>query len=474
MSKPFTIVRMYRQLLGDCFLIMSGTDAERAHILVDCGVLQGTPGDALRMRTIVEDVYRTCKGKLDLVIVTHEHWDHISGFKHAHALFEEHGFTELWMAWTEDPEDRDGRALQDRFQAAHTKMAALAAASGLTRLGLFGFSGPLGAAGRTAPRTSREIYDRLRSWAKQVRYLAPGMMVDAPGGLKAYVLGPPRDEKLLYKALPSKGEAQETYLAADGNAEQQAEIQSQSPFPPRHHWKSYWELEKSGASSGSEAWVRDHYFGASGSDDESLRRIDDGYAMELNRLAIRMDNKTNNSSLVIAFALPDETTMVFAADAQVGNWLSWGSVEFKEGTGAADAHDLLARARLYKVGHHGSHNATLKKDGLERMLRPDLSAMIPTDAAFALKQGKGWLMPNPRVDAALKEHTRGRILRGDWTVADTLEKMEEAERAPFKKRVHEHPEGLYVDLLVSGEWPRSRSPSPPAAPQENAAATPTT
>ena len=40
--------------------------------------------------------------------------------------------------------------------------------------------------------------------------------------------------------------------------------------------------------------------------------------------------------------------------------------------------DLLARAVFYKVGHHGSHNATLLQ-AFEKMNHPDLTALIPVD-----------------------------------------------------------------------------------------------
>ena len=48
--------------------------------------------------------------------------------------------------------------------------------------------------------------------------------------------------------------------------------------------------------------------------------------------------------------------LLFAADAQTGNWLSWSAVKFKDG---AKLDDLLKRTVFYKVGHHASHNATL-------------------------------------------------------------------------------------------------------------------
>src|SRR5688500_18148958 len=80
MSVNSVIVRMYRKLLGDCFLIIVEDDGKYSKTLVDCGILQGTPGGDDWMRKVVDNVYRSFGPKLDLVVVTHEHWDHISGF----------------------------------------------------------------------------------------------------------------------------------------------------------------------------------------------------------------------------------------------------------------------------------------------------------------------------------------------------------------------------------------------------------
>jgi hypothetical protein len=472
MSANSVIVRMYRKLLGDCFLIIVENDGKYSKTLIDCGILQGTPGADERMCSVVDNVYQ-CFGKdLDLVVVTHEHWDHISGFQHASRKFAKQRFKNLWMAWTEDPTDADGQALQERFSKAHVKLAALATVTGRPlraegdTVGLMGFSGPLAAAAKPSKRTgavtgvdrpkrgSAAIYYDLRQWTKGApKYLSPGMIEALPGDLKTYILAPPRNQKLLFKALPSGGEAKETYLGASASNEELKEAQSQSPFSPSYRWKSYSEIKSAKRkASDEEIWLRDRYFGTAETvdeDDDFDRRIDDRYDMEFNRLAIRMDSNTNNSSLVLAIELPDGSTMIFAADAQVGNWLSWGGVEFKEGRAGREkvtkGHDLLGRARIYKVGHHGSHNATLKKEGLELMVREDLIALISTDAKFALQQGKGWLMPNPNVSAALNKHAPGRVIRGD--------KLTSKDQAALTKFVREGPDELYVDVLAYGEWP---------------------
>ncbi|MET0179108.1 MAG: MBL fold metallo-hydrolase, partial [Novosphingobium sp.] len=99
---------MYCKLLGDCFLItVTPIEGPRAHILIDCGVLQGTPGGGERMKAVAADIAATCRDDgrdtLDLAVVTHEHWDHVSGFRFADEIFAELGFDQLWLAWTEDP-----------------------------------------------------------------------------------------------------------------------------------------------------------------------------------------------------------------------------------------------------------------------------------------------------------------------------------------------------------------------------------
>jgi hypothetical protein len=169
------------------------------------------------------------------------------------------------------------------------------------------------------------------------------------------------------------------------------------------------------------AFLQKRYFGTPDMPPATLasmtrRRIDTDWLAPASALALKLDSDTNNTSLVLAFELPDGTVMLFAADAQVGNWESWHDQTYgvdEEGTGIT-AENLLNRTRLYKVGHHGSHNATLKDRGLAMMIHDELVVMIPTDEEFGKRQGSsGWQMPNPRVRTALRERSKGRILRND-------------------------------------------------------------
>jgi len=132
------------------------------------------------------------------------------------------------------------------------------------------------------------------------------------------------------------------------------------------------------------------------------------------RLALQLDSDTNNTSLVLAFELVDSgRVLLFPGDAQVGNWLSWHegiewTVEQNGKPRTVNAKDLLERTVLYKVGHHGSHNATLREKGLEMMVSEHLTAMIPVNRESAKKMD--WNMPFPSLFGRLEERCRGRIL----------------------------------------------------------------
>jgi hypothetical protein len=104
----------------------------------------------------------------------------------------------------------------------------------------------------------------------------------------------------------------------------------------------------------------------------------------------------------------------------VGNWLSWHDLPgwTLPGGRTVTVPDLLQRTVLYKVGHHGSHNATAAALanaapwGLELMNNPDLVAMLPVDAEFA-NCVKHWPMPWPKMMDHLRPRTNQRIMRID-------------------------------------------------------------
>src|SRR6185503_9730597 len=94
-------VRMYRVGFGDFFLVTVPTSRGNQFILIDCGVFKGTSGtgDIGSIVAAVEDMYKTTKGKLALVIMTHRHADHIAGFSKAD--FSKFEASLVWMPYWE-------------------------------------------------------------------------------------------------------------------------------------------------------------------------------------------------------------------------------------------------------------------------------------------------------------------------------------------------------------------------------------
>ena len=74
-------VRMYRQGLGDCFLItLPKQDRTPWHMLIDCGVILGTQGVNDRLSEVIADITADTGGRVDVLVITHEHYDHVAAF----------------------------------------------------------------------------------------------------------------------------------------------------------------------------------------------------------------------------------------------------------------------------------------------------------------------------------------------------------------------------------------------------------
>jgi hypothetical protein len=159
-------------------------------------------------------------------------------------------------------------------------------------------------------------------------------------------------------------------------------------------------------------FFRTNYFQPKGDAPDDWRRIDGDWLAGATEMALQLDSLTNNTSLVLAIELePGGDVLLFAADAQVGNWLSWDELSWQVDGKTVNTEDLLKRTVFYKVGHHGSHNATLKEKGLERMINLQV-AMIPVNHEMAVKKHWG-KMPLEELVKALQKQGNGLVLQGD-------------------------------------------------------------
>lgn len=462
-------LRMYNTGFGDCFLLaFKKQDGKPFYMMIDCGVHGQYKGGSNQIRKAVKEINKATGGHLDLIAVTHEHSDHVSGFYLARETFKNMNIEHAWMAWTENSEDPQARRLDKKkslmlsgIKAAQTALALdgdHAAAEGIQNL--IGFYEALNI-------STRESRDKVKAYIKanSPKYLeAKKRPQEIPGvdGVRVFVLGPPRDEEYLLRASPSKrnpevyhgvhlrGEdslAAALATASDTQMDDGTEERCM-PFAGNHRIS----LEQVRCNPELYEFYHHHY-GFIAGDENEWRRIDMDWQNSADSLALALDSATNNTSLVLAIELVhSKKVLLFAGDAQVGNWLSWhdGGWTDKEGLGQGEhitAEDLLHRTVLYKVGHHGSHNATLQEKGLEMMTSPDLIAMLPVDQKWAeARKPHPWKMPFKTMYEDLKVRTKNRILRTD-TGIETPSARAQYDAAP---KVVEDGNGnvLYVELQI--------------------------
>ena len=442
-------VRMYRQGLGDCFLVtFPRKRREPFQILIDCGALGR---DKVFMTQIVEHIRDSVrsgskgKARLDVVVATHEHKDHLSGFNQARTLFDDDfEFGSVWLGWTENLTMPEVKKLKETKRKAVAKLhAALASPRAIAAQSLAGvdallnFSRDEDDVGTGRVSEAIEYLKRRGKVAGDLRYLEPGMEpfeLEGVEGVRVYVLGPPRDPTLLKTSevtermkregvvyhLSSSGEAGMDALGAALTSSPGTDGDRYHPFSQEHRIprevpiaENSQTLKPNPYFAGIRAFVAQTYDKAG----QAWRRIDDDWLTAFGQLALDLDNDTNNTCVVLAFEFEGtREVLLFVGDAQVGSWQSWAKLTFRT-RGRPDpvpAHDLLARTVFYKVGHHSSHNATLKAGGLELMNREDLVAFIPLDEETARNQGtKGWEMPAPSLFKALQQKTGGRVVISD-------------------------------------------------------------
>lgn len=446
---PKVRVRMYRQGLGDCFLLTFGSDGTTArHMLIDCGTLGASTTPQNTIKRIAAHITETTGGAnshLTILVATHEHKDHLSGFNSQPQAFQNMKPDHVWLAWTEDPQDELAKqisiykgdlalALGAAIRAAPANgakdkdnpPAALAANAARDILDFAGDPQALGATNfaETIDKAMKFVRDDL---GVRPTYHLPGadpLEVPEIPGFRFYTLGPPRSlDKLsdmgkhgsehLYGLLAA---ARVHAAASRGKKLPRAIVEkceAEMPFDTRYRLVGGHLSQRHFPQYAREKW----------------RRVDNEWLHVTSELALQLDSLTNNTSLALAIErIADGRVLLFPADAQQGSWLSWHDPSMKwtvkDGNGVSQtitAADLLARTVFYKVGHHSSHNATARAEGLELMTRTnELVAFIPVDRKVALSRNpKGsWKMPARPLYRRLLDKCQGRVVRSDVGWAD--------------------------------------------------------
>jgi beta-lactamase superfamily II metal-dependent hydrolase len=556
------IVRMYRQGLGDCFLMALPTESAESpkYLLIDCGVHARETDGTKRLEHVLGNIVTATGGHLDVVAATHEHADHLSGFVQKGSPFLTNSLTlsELWLAWTERRGDAKADKLRKQRGTA-TEVIKKAVEQARNRAGLAGGKlareleniadfeesdtaaidvdvvtsliqeqladkpaasvfvepsemgrppGPgvdnsKGKRESKAKPSSNELALGLLSAKAEkgrTRFFVPGQVatLEDVKDLRAYVFGPPRDNEMLGRSDPSKirgrserhrdGIYKEVYLSGGDSTRpltlspvlgvesetQTGPISDDFLYPfPRQFRRKYqsmsasgqrprivWETSNDQDNSATSGFLHTTYLDPA----QDWRRIDGDWLQSAGQLALNLVGDTNNTSLVLAFEWgpPGKgKVLLFPGDAQVGNWLSWREQKYEAEGVTMTADDLLRRTILYKVGHHGSHNATARRDsdetteehplgvpfGLELM--NDIVAMIPVDwQAVKKNMPDPWEMPYNKLYRRLREKSRLRVLRADESITP-LRSPEEPDIVPTSE--HWQP----VPGLKHARWRRS-------------------
>ena len=275
--------------------------------------------------------------RLDVVVATHRHFDHIAGFDSK--LWDVVEVGEVWLPWTErrgDPIADDLRhrqhrlalALQNRFgRGTAGSLMALNALSnaGAERCLLSGFAGAPLRRFLPEPDTRELRSARL-----------PGIVV--------HVLGPSRSLETIARLDPPPAEAfpidepiaglpSQRVDGRRASAESGSESVPPTPlFAQRYVWHDSAEAMSTLAV-----------------DDKLLHKLETRAAADVFAAASALDDAINGTSLVLAFEVNGHL-LLFGGDAEYGTW--------SEVLGDQDLRRLLARTTLYKVSHHGSYNGT--------------------------------------------------------------------------------------------------------------------
>ncbi|HEV8435525.1 MAG TPA: MBL fold metallo-hydrolase [Thermoanaerobaculia bacterium] len=372
MSQREVSIRMYNVGFGDCFLVTIPTDDGDRRILFDCGSMaKGNKSIEEVAGQVIGDL--GASPKIDVVVCTHRHRDHVSGF--AKPGWSDVDVTEVWMPWTENPEDAEATRIRD----GQTRLATALARDLTLRLNAAGLADPEKAQldadfslvenaqlNESAMETLHSGFKR-REKAKR-RFLpetaSSGDLVtrfttEALPGVVIHVLGPSRDEEIIRDIDPPAGKS---YMQLSDAQESGAGDGIPEPF------SSDWWAE--GMSP----------FVLSEDDKKKIRSFSEGFTSPV---AAALDAAINGTSLMLVLQIGD-LHLLFPGDAQ---WGTWNAV-----LRTPKWKNLLRRVRFYKIGHHGSHNATpieFVEDAIDTSL--NVIAMASTRAFGS------WKVPLPEL-----------------------------------------------------------------------------
>lgn len=352
-NKPTSLtLHSYQVGFGDCFLLKfhyEGKNKDR-HVLIDFGST-GQPkssGERLMLR-VAEDIKKECDGKLHAIVATHRHKDHISGFATNNSqsapgdIIASCNPDVVIQPWTEHPDAKlSAKEAPAVVTARKSFISALNDMHSISQAILIEAERRKSALGATLFRELSFIgEDNLKNISAvknlmimgkkhfYVHYGSKSGLERVLPGVKTRVLGPP-DLKQTEDIKIQCSEDEDEFWHFQALANRFVIRQGSKLFP------------KASTYSAASAPPFTRWF------IERMRLV---RGEQLLGVVRALDKVLNNTSIILLFEVGDKK-LLFPGDAQIENWsyaLSKSSVR-----------KLLTGVNVYKVGHHGSLNATPK------------------------------------------------------------------------------------------------------------------
>lgn len=320
-------VRAYVVGFGDCILLTLPDGKASRHVLIDFGRAPNDADSLQRFPAIARDIEARTNGHLDLIVVTHEHLDHLEGFYREREIFSRMDIDDVWMGLPSHPDyykNYPKAKLQKRIRDAVGQFEGMARHKGLV----------LHPAFRSLLANNlanKDRVDYLRTLGKNsATYLARGRKATAATrwskNVRVRVLAPEEDTSIYY-GKSTRSKALLTRLAHEPGV---SGVTTSEGF----NW-NFPDINRSRETSPP---------GLSASDYERLRREIREGGVEAARF---IDHAQNNTSLALLFEVGGKR-LLLPGDAELESW------EHIAKHCKAD----LKPVDFLKVAHHGSHNGT--------------------------------------------------------------------------------------------------------------------
>ena len=347
-------IRSYHVGFGDCFLLSFQYANEERHVLIDygsTGVPEGVDARA-RMAEIANDIKARTKGKLHAVVATHRHKDHISGFetksggKGTGDTIRSLKPKLVVQPWTEDP--------KLGIKATGPKNGGLGIGTGQHVAALSLMQRVAGETLRASKSTG--YFDS--SLKQQLSFLGENNLANA-SAVKNLMTMAKNDYVFSGKAtkLQDLLPGVKVHVLGPPTVDQTDTIKKQRSKDPDEFWQfqaGAMQLADPGVNDGGSLFPRHVRSRGPSFPVDSRWLIFHARSMRGNQVLqiVRMlDQAMNNTSVILVFEIGSKR-LLFPGDAQIENWqFALKQKKYQE---------MLSSINLYKVGHHGSRNATPK------------------------------------------------------------------------------------------------------------------